>query len=195
MSTIKIIAKICFFILVVFISFNLLDSEALAADDTAGWRPVFDLVMRWLNFGIIVFVLIKYARTPIKNFLLNRREEVGREIRKIEEEKEKANEKIQETTRMLADSEVRFDKIKERIISEGEKKKQQIIENAQQESKILFEETRKKIANQLREAQKDFKSKLVDSAVALAIEQLPDEITAEDNQKLIHLFLDSTSAK
>jgi len=169
MSTIKITARICFFILVVFMSFNLLDSEALAADDTAGWRPVFDLVMRWLNFGIIVFILIKYARTPIKNFLLNRREEVGREIRNIEEEKEKANEKIQETTRMLADSEVRFDKIKERIIFEGDKKKQQIIENAQQESKILFEETKKKIANQLREAQKDFKSKLVDSAVTLAI--------------------------
>ena len=126
---------------------------------------------------------------------MNRREEVAREISKIEEEKEKANMKIQEATRMLEDSEIRFNKIKERIILEGEKKKQKIIENAQQESKILLEETRKKVANQLREAKEGFKAQLVDTAVSLATERLPDEITTEDNQKFIHLFLERASAK
>jgi F-type H+-transporting ATPase subunit b len=173
----------------------MLGSEALAADETAGWRPVFDLVMRWLNFGIIVFIIVKYAKTPLKNFLLNRREEVAKEIGNIEEEKEKANNKIQEATRMLEDSEIRFNQIKERIILEGEKKKQKIIENAQQESKILLEETRKKVANQIREAKEEFKAKLVDEAVSLAHERLPDEITSEDNQKFIHLFLERASAK
>ena len=195
MSAVKKLTRICFFIIASMISFQMLGSEALAADETAGWRPVFDLVMRWLNFGIIVFIIVKYAKTPIKNFLLNRREEVAKEIGNIEEEKEKANSKIQEATRMLEDSEIRFNQIKERIILEGEKKKQKIIENAQQESKILLEETRKKVANQIREAKEEFKAKLVDEAVSLAHERLPDEITSEDNQKFIHLFLERASAK
>jgi len=76
--------------------------------------------MRWLNFGIIVFILVKYARTPIKDFLLSRREEVAREIEQIEEKKEEANKKIQAAARMLNESEVRFAGIKERIIQEGE---------------------------------------------------------------------------
>ena len=195
MKRIKTITRICLFVLAGMVGFHFLGNEALAAENTASWRPVFDLVMRWLNFGVIVFVLVKYSKTPIKNFLLNRREEVAREIGKIEEEKEKANKKIQEATKMMDESEVRFKKIKEKVIREGEKKKQQIIEDAHRESKILLEGTKKKIENQLLEAKRAFKSELVDTAISLAMRRLPDEITAEDDQQLINQFLVSASAE
>jgi F-type H+-transporting ATPase subunit b len=151
--------------------------------------------MRWLNFGIIVFILVKYARTPIKDFLLSRGEEVAREIEKIEEKKEEANQKIQDAARMLDESEVRFAKIKERLIQDGEIKKQKIIEDAQQESKILLESTKKRLENQLVDAKKAFKSELVDTAISLAMKRLPDEITTEDNQKFNNQFLASASTK
>ena len=93
MKGVKKLTGICCFIFAVVIGIHLLGSEASAADNSGNWRPVFDLVMRWLNFGIIVFILIKYARTPIKDFLLSRREEVAREIENIEEKKEEANKK------------------------------------------------------------------------------------------------------
>jgi F-type H+-transporting ATPase subunit b len=151
--------------------------------------------MRWLNFGIIVFILVKYARTPIRDFLLSRREEVAREIERIEGKKEEANQKIQDAARMLDESEVRFARIKERLIQEGEIKKQKIIEDARQESKILLESTKKRLENQLVDAKKAFKSELVDMAVSLAMKRLPDEITAEDNQKLTDQFLAGASGK
>jgi len=195
MMRVKKLTGICCFIFAVVIGFHLLGGEASAADNSANWRPVFDLVMRWLNFGIIVFILIKYARTPIKDFLLSRREEVAREIEKIEEKKEEANKKIQDAVRMLDESEVRFARIKERIIQEGETIKQKLIENAQQESKILLESTKKKIETQLLDAKRAFKSELVDTAISLAMERLPDEITTEDNRKFTNQFLTSASAK
>jgi len=152
-------------------------------------------VMRWLNFGIIVFILVKYARTPIKDFLLSRREEVAREIEMVEEKKEEANKKIQDAARMLDESEVRFARVKERIIKEGETKKQKLIEDAQQESKILLESTMKKIESQLLGAKRAFKSELVDTAISLAMKRLPDEITSEDNQNFTNQFLAGTSTK
>ena len=188
------ILRICLLILSGLVGIHFLGSEALAAEETAGWRPVFDLVMRWLNFGIIVFVLVKFGKTPIRNFLLSRREEVAQEIRKVEEEKEKIDEKIQAATRKMDESEERINKIKERIIREGEKKKQQIIKEAHRESEILLEGTKKRIENQLLEAKKALKSDLVDAAVSLAIKRLPDEITAEDDQKMINQFLVGASA-
>jgi F-type H+-transporting ATPase subunit b len=151
--------------------------------------------MRWLNFGIIVFILVKYARTPIKDFLLSRREEVAREIELVEGKKEAANKKIEDAVRMLDESEVRFARVKERIIQEGETKKQKLIEDAKQESKILLESTMKKIDNQLLDAQKAFKSELVDAAISLAMKRLPDEITTEDNQNFTNQFLASASGK
>ena len=195
MKAIKKIAKICYFILAVVIGILLLGSEASAANNSDDWRPTFDLVMRWLNFGIIVFILVKYARTPIKDFLLSRREEVAREIEMVEEKKEAANKKIQDAARMLDESEVRFARVKERIIQEGETKKQKLIEDAQQESKILLESTMKKIESQLLDAKRAFKSELVDTAISLAMKRLPDEITTEDNQNFTNQFLASASGK
>jgi len=195
MKAIKKIAKICYFILAVVIGILLLGTEASAANNPDDWRPVFDLVMRWLNFGIIVFILVKYARTPIKDFLLSRREEVAREIEMVEEKKEAANKKIQDAARMLDESEVRFARVKERIIKEGETKKQKLIEDAQQESKILLESTMKKIESQLLGAKRAFKSELVDTAISLAMKRLPDEITSEDNQNFTNQFLAGTSTK
>src|SRR5210317_832722 len=193
MKGIKKLAEICCFILAVVIGILLLGTEASAADNSGDWRPLFDLVMRWLNFGIIVFILVKYARTPIKDFLLSRREEVAREIEMVEEKKEEANKKIQDAARMLDESEVRFARVKERIIKEGEAKKQKLIEDAKQESKILLESTMKKIDNQLLDAQRAFKSELVDTAISLAMKRLPDEITTEDNQNFTNQFLASAS--
>jgi F-type H+-transporting ATPase subunit b len=195
MKAIKKIAKICYFILAVVIGILLLGTEASAANSSDDWRPTFDLVMRWLNFGIIVFILVKYARTPIKDFLLSRREEVAREIELVEGKKEAANKKIEDAVRMLDESEVRFARVKERIIQEGETKKQKLIEDAKQESKILLESTMKKIDNQLLDAQKAFKSELVDAAISLAMKRLPDEITTEDNQNFTNQFLASASGK
>ena len=195
MKGIKKLGEICCFILAVVIGILLLGTEASAADNSGDWRPVFDLVMRWLNFGIIVFILVKYARTPIKDFLLSRREEVAREIEMVEEKKEEANKKIQDAARMLDESEVRFARVKERIIKEGETKKQKLIEDAQQESKILLESTMKKIESQLLGAKRAFKSELVDAAISLAMKRLPDEITTEDNQNFTNQFLAGTSTK
>jgi len=195
MKRVNKLAGICCFIFAVVIGIHLLGSEASAADNSGNWRPVFDLVMRWLNFGIIVFILVKYARAPIRDFLLSRREEVAQEIERIEERKEEANQKIQDTARMLDESEVRFTRIKERLIQEGEIKKQKIIEDAQQESKILLESTKKRLENQLVDAKKAFKSELVDMAISLAMKRLPDEITTEDNQKFTNQFIASASAK
>jgi F-type H+-transporting ATPase subunit b len=195
MKGIKKLAEICCFILAVVIGILLLGTEASAADNSGDWRPIFDLVMRWLNFGIIVFILVKYARTPIKDFLLSRREEVARDIEMVEEKKEAANKKIQDAARMLDESEVRFARVKKRIIQEGQTKKQKLIEDAQQESKILLESTMKKIENQLLVAKSAFKSELVDTAISLAMKRLPDEITTEDNQQFTHQFLTSASAK
>ena len=114
--------------------------DALAAETTKDWRPLFDLIMRWLNFAIIAFVLVKFGRKPIKDFLANRSEEIAYQIKKYEQQKEAAAEKVKEATKTLSDSTDRFEQVKQRIIKDGETRKQQIIEKAQQESRMLLEE-------------------------------------------------------
>lgn len=170
-------------------------TDALAAETTKNWRSTFDVVMRWLNFGIIAFVLVKFGRKPIKDFFANRRQEIDHQIKKYEQQKEAAEEKIAEATQMLNNSIARFEKIKMRIVEDGEKKKQQIIEGARQESRILLEGTKQRIENQIVGARNLIRSELIESAIALAEKRLPEEITAADEQKLLDHFMESAAGE
>ena len=170
-------------------------SEALAANVKGGWRPTYDLVMLWVNFGILVFLLVKLLRKPLKEFFRNRKEETEREIRRAEQEKKKALEKVQEAQKLLEESSVRFEKIKARIVRQGEVKKEQIIESAKVQSKAMIADSRKKIGHQIVTAKKKFKAEMIDEAMVLVMEKLPVEITKEDNQKYVDLLMDKISSE
>ncbi len=177
------------------LGFLLMATEVLAAENANNWRPTYDLVLMWVNFGIFAFILVKYSRKPLVNFLKGQKEKIDLNITRIEERKETILAEVRVANDALDESKMRMQKLKERIVLQGERRKQEIIENAKQESKILIEGIKKKIENQLFEAKNAYKSELVDMAISLALERLPDEITAEDNQQLIDQFLVSSSAK
>jgi F-type H+-transporting ATPase subunit b len=195
MKWIKQAVSLFCWIMAVAIGLHMYGTMALAAEEAGNWRSIFDLVMRWVNFAILAFILIKYAKTPLKNFLGEKRQEIARQINTIEQEKEIAEQKIKETLKVLEDSKIRFAKMKQRVIEDGEKKKEKIIAEARQESQILMESTRKKIDNQFLEAQNAFKSELVEITINLAMERLPAEITEADNQKWVNAFLASIASK
>lgn len=44
--------------------------------------------------GIIVFIIIKYAKTPLMNFLRGQKEALAQEIKRLEDEKEDAKQRI-----------------------------------------------------------------------------------------------------
>ena len=195
MKIIKNIMPVIGLITLSLVCLHLFGPEAFAADDADSWRPLFDRIMRWLNFGILAFLLIKFSRVPIKNFFKARKEEMIREIETLENEKQEALREIDENLQLLEDSGIRFETLKERIVAQGEKNKQKIVEDAKQESQRLLEGAKQKIDSQIIEARNKLKKELIDSAIAIAMERLPAEITAEDNQKWVDKFLSSAGTE
>jgi F-type H+-transporting ATPase subunit b len=169
--------------------------EVLAADNSGDWRPLFDLIMRWVNFLILAFLLIKFSRAPIKKFLAGKKQEIADEIGALETEKEKMLHQIEESKKQLESSQQRLSEVKKRIITQGEKNKKQIIEEAELESKMMLQSAKQKMDSRIVEARQVLKMELVDTAIALAIEMLPTKITEEDNQKFIDAFVSSGSSK
>ena len=183
------------FLSAVLIALLMSGPDAFAAETAENWRTTYDLVMRWVNFAIIAILLVKFAKTPLRDFLADQKGQIERRIKGYEQQKEAVEEKIAENQKMLADSIARFEKIRQMIIESGERKKQEIIEDAQRESQMLLEATQHKIEHQIREARNIIRSELIDAAIALAEKRLPSEITAADEQKLTDLFLAKTAAR
>jgi F-type H+-transporting ATPase subunit b len=151
--------------------------------------------MRWVNFLILAFVLIKFSRAPIKKFLDGKHQDIADEIGGLEAEKEEALSQIDTYKNQLENSRKRLSDLKKRIVALGKKNKQLIIEAAEQESKILLKSAQQKINNRIVEARQELKSEIIDAAVALATKLLPEKITEEDNRKFIDAFMSSASSK
>ena len=159
----------------------------LAADPD--WRPTYDLAMRWINFIILVAVIVKYAREPIRDFLKLRKKDVVSQIESLDDEKSRILEEIEAAKLKVAENQIRLQELKERLVSQGEARKQQIILQAQQQSKIMLEETQRKMENQIFQAKAKLKIELLDMAMEQAARQLPEMMTDDDNQRMIDNYM------
>jgi len=185
----------CFFVILMVMAYFFAGRDVLAADDNGNWRHTYDLVMMCLNFAILAFLIVKFTRTPFAKFLNGEKEKVQRQIRQVEEEKATATQKVQETIKSVDQRDDALEKLKQRILAQGKRKKDQIITEAQLESRLILGEAKRRVDNRIREAKNELRAELVDTAINSAIQKLPHEITAEDDQKLIQTYLGSFSSK
>ena len=172
----------------------LLAGDVFAAEEPSSWRATYDLVMRWLNAAILIFVLVKFGKGPLVKFLLSKKEEIAENIEAVEKQKADADQKIIETQKIIEDSDRHYAKLKERIIRQGEKRKQAIIDDAREQSRIMLEDAKHKVQAQIRSAQRSLQAELVDATFDIVMEKLPQEITEEDNQKMVDQFITTASS-
>lgn len=163
--------------------------EVLAADGGGGWRPTYDIIMKWVNFGILVLIFFKFARRPLKNFLSDKKNEISLQIKKLEDEKDRLHQRVREAESELEKNVVRLEELKERIVKMGEGRKVEIIEDARQESRMLLESAKQKIEGRIIRARNRLKAEMIDAAAEVALEKLPGLVTEDDNQKLLEQFM------
>jgi F-type H+-transporting ATPase subunit b len=146
-------------------------SNASAVENAGDWRDTYDLVLMGINLGILAIILIRFGRKAIMNFL--RKRELPDEIEEIANQKEKVLTGIQETFESMNESEIRFAQLKQKIADEGEKRKQEIISDAHEQSRIMLDAAKQRVENQICRAKENFKTELTDAVVRQAKERLP----------------------
>ena len=175
-------------------SFLFFTSETLAADSSGNWRATYDYVMRWLNFVILAFLLVKFGKNPLMNVLRQRKQELQREIKRAEEQRKNAEAQANEARQQLEESGAHLEEVKQRIIRQGETRKNEIIQGAQAESKILLIEAKRRIDTQILSAKKMFQAEMIDEAMKTVFEKLPQYINPTDNQKFLDQYLRQVSS-
>jgi F-type H+-transporting ATPase subunit b len=167
----------------------LLTTDALAAEGADGWRPLYDIVMRWVNFAILAAIIFKFGRKPLKEFALGKSRQISDELKQLEGQKAALEEKVRQAQQDLDDSSRRLEQIKERIVQEGHKQKAAILDEARVESQLYLESTRRKINNRLLHAHNRLRSEMIDLAFNQALARLPQFVTDADNRELIDAYL------
>lgn len=150
-----------------------------------GGGSAMEWVWRLLNFGILVFVLVKYGGKPLKEYLQQRKELIAKSIQEAQEAKELAK-------RALAEVEERL-KLKDKEIAEiiasaknsGEKEKERLVEEGERLQAKILEHAKANIDYEVKRAKDVIKGEAVDAAMQLAEEKIKGKLTVDDQDKLL----------
>ena len=165
-------------------------TEAFGADASANWRPTYDIVMRWLNFGILIVLFFRYARKPLAAFLNGKSRQIQENIKKVEKEKETIKKRVNELQMERKEGHKRLQQIRDRVVSQGKRKKQKIIDDAKKESHLLLESAKHKIGYEITSAREKLQAEMVDRSIELAMQKLPQLMNDQDTQNSLKVYLD-----
>ena len=169
-------------------------TEALGAEASVNWRPTYDIVMRWLNFGILIVLFFRYARKPLVAFLNGQSRQIEENIQRFEKEKEAIRTRVNELLKERKEGRENLQRIKKRFISQGELKKQKIIDGAKKESHLLLESAKRKIEYEITSAREKLQTEIVDQAIDMAMQKLPQLMTDQDTQNSLKVYLEGVNS-
>ena len=178
-----------FFVIMCAMAFVVLFSaEAFAGEGASTGRKLWDNIMLWVNFGILVFFFIKYARRPLMNFLYGERQKIEETLNIVDEKIKKARSLMDAEADKLKDIDNRIQSIREGIIKLGKKEKEKIVEKAKATASQMIEDAKKESQYRLAMAKKRFSEEMLDIAISMAVEKLKKGISLEDNEKIVDHF-------
>lgn len=149
------------------------------------------LIWMIVSFGIVTFILIKYAWKPILKALKDRESTIEKRLlaaKKAKDELAKiefGNEKISALAKIE----------RENILKEAKEIKNNIIEEAKNEAKVearkIMEEARKSIEKEKIDAINEIKNQITELSVIIAQKILKSELENKEKQKqLINKLID-----
>ena len=168
----------------------LLPGVALAAEG-AGSSPVYDLLLKFVNFGILAGILFYFLRKPVSQSLADRREDIRRELEDARQAKDAAEAKLKEYQERVSNLEQDVRRIQEDFRAEGQRQRERIVAEAVNAVEAMRRQTETAGANEVKRALDELRAEAADLAVQLAEEMLAKAYTAEDQRKAVKLTIEN----
>jgi len=165
--------------------------QALAANTGGNWRSTYDVVMMWVNFAILVALLVKFLRKPLGRLLKSQQDAIQSTLDELETQKGRLRNEIQSLRETLETRKQKAEDRHARIIRWAQRERLEIIATARQEAERRLRQARRLIDARHREACQALRNDIVDAAVTKVLQDLPGHMTAELEKDLTERFLTS----
>lgn len=170
---------------------------AVGSKDKAGpseGRKIWDSVWRIINFGILAFLIVRYARRPLMDFLKKHGRDIGDRLDRSKTLLAEAELAYQEAEARMADMQRMISEVQEYIQQEAQRTRQRILEEAEIGSAHLLADAREKAQNEVRKSWDKVKVELVESAMEEAERIIRQSIGKEDEDRLMQEYMSGITA-
>ncbi|MDI6801066.1 MAG: F0F1 ATP synthase subunit B [Thermodesulfovibrionales bacterium] len=150
-----------------------------------GGGSLMDWVWRIINFGILVFILVKFLNKPLKQYLQQRKELIEKSIKEAQEAKELAKKALGEVEERLKLKDREIEEILSSAKGSGERGKNRLTEEGIRLSAKILEQAKSNIEHEVKKAKEAIRAEAAEAALQLAEEKLKGKLTKEDQERLL----------
>jgi F-type H+-transporting ATPase subunit b len=173
-------------VFIVLMSFSL-DVSAMAGISEG--RRLWDNVMLWVNFGILVFLFLRYGKKPLTDFLAGEKTKIEKTLDAVSHQLGEAESRLEAEQGRLRDIEGQLQEVRGVILELGQKEKGRVLEKARIAAAQMIEDAHGEFEYRLAAAKKALKDEMIDIAVSIVEGKLRARISSQDNDILLNQFL------
>jgi F-type H+-transporting ATPase subunit b len=147
------------------------------------------LVLQLVNFGVLVFILVKFGGPAINKALSARHHQLKADLAAAETARAEAEARLARQEARLAKLEQEIADIQTGVKQEAEAEKARLIALAEERAKRIKEETSFALDQQVKEAEGNLRREVALAAVQLAEQLVTKAMNAGDQQRLVESFV------
>ncbi len=151
-------------------------------------------IMLFVNFGVMVFIFVRFAWKPLVNFLKGEGNKISEQLQTIEAEVKDARSRMEKESVRLKNITESLKDITESIIAAGAREKESVIARAQILADKMVEDAKKEADFKMEAAKKRFREEMLEAAINITIDNIKHNITEEDDEKLVMDFSSDLAA-
>ena len=153
------------------------------------------LIVQLLSTGVLLLIFKKYLWKNVMEYFAKRADYIESTINEAKEMNEKASANLETAEKEAREAASKYRDILDQAKDDGQKVKQQIIDQANEEARAKIEQAQKEIETEKKQAQADMKQEIVDVAIEVATKVMNKEMNEDINKGLVEEFVDEVLDK
>ncbi len=151
------------------------------------------LALQLFNFGVMLFVLVKFGGGAINKSLLARHEQLKSAIEESAKLRAAAEQRLQAQEARVANLEGELTAMRTAMTNDAQTERTRLLAGAEDKTRRIQQETRFLLDQQVRAAELRFRQDVAEAALLVADQVLRKQVTPSDEQRLAKAFVASVA--
>lgn len=148
-----------------------------------------------INFGILMWIFVRFGKGPVLSGLKERRNKVKREIDEAQRMKKEAAARAKKYQKQLENLDEELDATKKALIAAAATDKERIVREAEEKAARMERDAKSLLESEVKQTRLDLTRETADLAMSAAEELLRSRITRADQERLAEDFLHQLAAR
>lgn len=148
-----------------------------------------DLVYRFVNFGIVAFLVYKFAGKRAADFFSGRTKQIEADLNDLDERKADAERRLLEVEASIANIKAEKAKILADAREQGEALKAAIVEKAEKQAAQILAQAEAAAAQELKLAVDAVRERIAEEIVQAAEEMVKKQLKKKEHEELVNEYL------